>query len=120
MSRKYLLYLKDMQEACTKVQEFAAGLAYDDFIAYGMPYYSIIRLLEIIGEAAKNVPEEVRDRHSEVEWRRIGRARDLMAHHYFGLEDETLWEIVQSHTPVLLEQLGPIIEDESVRESRND
>lgn len=63
MSRKYLLYLKDMQEACAKVQEFATGLSFDGFITRGMPYYSIIRLLEIIGEAAKNIPDEVRDRY---------------------------------------------------------
>ena len=115
VSRRYLLSLKDMHEACTKVVEFAGGLAYEDFVAHGMPYHAIVRVIEIIGEAAKNIPDEVRGRHPEVEWQRIGRARDVMTHHYFGLEDETLWEIVQEHVPELLALLGPVIEDESKR-----
>jgi uncharacterized protein with HEPN domain len=117
VSRRYVLYLEDMLEACAKIQEFASGLHYNEFVTYGMPYYSIIRLLEIIGEAAKNIPEHVRGRYPEVKWRQIIRARDLLAHHYFGLEDETLWEIVQEHIPELREQLGPIIAAEENRDS---
>lgn len=115
MSRKYLFFINDMHEACSKVVEFSEGLAYEEFVAYGMPYHAIVRLIEVIGEAAKNIPDEVRERHPELEWQRIGRARDVMAHHYFGLEDETLWEIVQKHVPELLALLGPVIEDESRR-----
>ena len=104
-----------VMEACSKVIEFSEGLTYEGFVAYGMPYHAIVRLMEVIGEAAKNIPDEVRGRHPEIEWQRIGRARDVMAHHYFGLEDETLWEIVQLHVPELLALLGPVIEDESQR-----
>ena len=57
----------------------------------------------------------LRERHPAVEWQRIGRTRDIMAHHYFGLEDETLWEIVQEHVPELLALLASVIKDESQR-----
>jgi uncharacterized protein with HEPN domain len=113
MSRRYVLYLKDMEEACIKVQEFADGLTYEEFISYGMPYHAIVRLIEVIGEAAKAIPENVRARYPEVEWRRMGRTRDIMAHHYFSLEDDTLWEIIEKHVPELMAHLGPIIEAES-------
>ena len=115
MSRKFLLFLADMQEASANVVEFADGLTYEAFVSHGMAYHAIVRLMEIIGEAAKNIPDEVRERHLEVEWRRIGRARDIMAHHYFGLEDETLWEMVQQHVPELLAQLSSVIEKERER-----
>ena len=105
-----------MEQACLQAREFADGLTYEESILHGMPYHALVRLIEVIGEAAKAVPEEARARHPEVEWRRIGRARDIMAHHYFSLEDETLWEIIQQHIPELLGQLGPIIEDESTRD----
>jgi len=113
VSRRHVLYLKDMVAACAKVREFSQGLTFESFASYGMAYYSLVRLLEIIGEAAKNVPDSVRVRHPEVEWQRIGRTRDIMAHHYFALENETLWEIIQDHVPQLEAQLGPIVEDES-------
>lgn len=105
-----------MEEACTKAQEFADGLTFEEFISYGMAYHAIVRLIEVIGEAAKAIPEDVRARYPEVEWRRICRARDIMAHHYFSLEDDTLWEIIQKNVPELLERLGPMIEAESAAE----
>ena len=120
VSRKFLLFLADMQDASSKVVEFADGLSYEAFSSHGMAYHAIVRLMEIIGEAAKNIPDEVRERHLEVEWRRIGRARDLMAHHYFGLEDETLWEMVQQHVPELLAQLSLVIEQERGRGQEDD
>ena len=113
MSREYLLFLRDIEEACRKTLEFSEGLTFDEFAAREMPYFSLVRLLEIIGEAVKNIPNEVRDRYPDVRWRQIARARDVMAHHYFGLEDETLWEMIQVHVPELLQQIKPIIDRES-------
>ena len=113
MSREYLLFLRDIEEACRKILEFSEELSFEDFAAREMPYYSLVRLLEIIGEAVKSIPEDVRSRYPEVQWRQIARARDVMAHHYFGLEDETLWEMVQVHVPLLLGQIRPIIDQES-------
>jgi uncharacterized protein with HEPN domain len=112
VSRRYLLYLRDMEAACQRVGGFVEGLTQEAFCAHGMAYYAIVRNLEMIGEAAKGVPDEVRKRHPQVEWARIARARDIIAHHYFALEDETLWEMTTVHVPRLLEHLGPIILDE--------
>ena len=117
MSRDYILFLNDIEDACRKIIDFSNGLSFEDFAKQGMPYYSLVRLLEVIGEAVKNIPEEVRDRYPAVQWRQIARARDLMAHHYFGLEDETLWEMVQVHVPELLAQIRPIIDLESEAEA---
>ncbi len=119
VSRRYLLFLKDMLEASLKVVSFADGLPFETFVEHGMAYHAIVRLIEIVGEAAKNIPDDVRERHREVEWRRIGRARDVMAHHYFGIEDETVWEIVQEHIPELITQLESVIGQESRSSQEN-
>jgi uncharacterized protein with HEPN domain len=113
VSREYVLFLHDIEEACRKILEFSDGLTFEKFAAREMPYYSLVRLLEIIGEAAKSIPEDVRTRYPDVQWRQIARARDVMAHHYFGLEDETLWEMIEIHVPELLGQILPIIDHES-------
>ncbi len=113
MSRDYVLFLRDIEDACHKIDAYSRDLTFDEFAEREMPFYSLVRLLEIIGEAVKSIPEEVRDRYPAVQWRQIARARDLMAHHYFGLEDETLWEMIQVHVPELLEQIRSIIDQES-------
>jgi len=113
VSRDYILFLNDIEDACRKIVDYSNELTFEDFAKQDMPYYSLLRLLEVIGEAVKNLPEEVRNRYPAVQWRQIARARDLMAHHYFGLEDETLWEMVQVHVPELLKQIRAIIDQES-------
>lgn len=69
-----------------------------------MVYDAVIRNLEVLGEAAENIPDEVRGQSPQVEWRKIAGLRDVLAHVYFGLEDETLWDIVRNKIPALTSQ----------------
>lgn len=66
MSRDYILFLNDIEDAWRKINDFSHGLSFEDFAKQDMPYYSLVRLLEVIGEAVKNIPEEVRDRYPAV------------------------------------------------------
>jgi uncharacterized protein with HEPN domain len=61
--------------------------------------------LELLGEASKQIPEDVRQLNSEVPWRRISGLRDLLAHAYFGLEEDTIWQIIQTSIPDLQTKL---------------
>ena len=108
MSRDWQLYLEDMRICCDKVLDYTHGLELPDFLANAMMYDAVLRNLEILGEAAKNIPDEIRRQHPQVEWRKIAGLRDVLAHAYFGLEDETLWDIVQNKLPVLKSQLQQI------------
>ena len=71
MSRNPRLYLEDIQQSCAKVLRFTAGLSFEQFKQDDRTYDAVLRNLEIIGEAAKNVPDEIRQRFSFVEWRKI-------------------------------------------------
>ncbi len=113
MSRDVRLYLEDILESASRVLEYAEHMEFDDFLANKMAYDAILRNLELIGEAAKNVPNEIREHYSQVEWRKIAGLRDVLVHQYFGLEDETLWNIVKTEVPELLEQVKHILASEN-------
>jgi uncharacterized protein with HEPN domain len=113
MSRDYRLFLEDILECGTRIQSYAANLDFDSFVSNRMAYDAVLRNLEVIGEAAKNVPPEVRARYPQVDWRAMAGLRDVMAHEYYGLENETLWNIVEREVPVLVEQINKILQQES-------
>ncbi len=73
-----------------------------------MAYDATLRNLEILGEAAKKIPDDIRQRFPEVNWRGVAGLRDILAHAYFALDDATLWKIVQTDIPELLGLLEKI------------
>ncbi|NOT30705.1 MAG: DUF86 domain-containing protein [Planctomycetes bacterium] len=95
MSRSWVLFLRDMLEGAAKIERFTAGKDLAGFAADAMAYDAVIRNLELLGEAAKNIPEEIRRRYPQVDWRSIAGLRDVLAHSYFALDDATLWRIIR-------------------------
>lgn len=102
-----------MLEACEKVMRYTEGLDFHAFIRNELVYDAALRNLEVLGEAAKKVPDSVRARHPSVEWRAIAGLRDVLAHAYFALDDATLWDIVAQKVPALAEALRQILEEEN-------
>lgn len=111
-ARNWSLFLQDMQLCCSKVLRYSQGLTRQHFLADEMVVDAVLRNLEVLGEAAKQIPPAVRERHPEVPWRRIAGLRDVLAHAYFGLEDDTIWQIVSESIPTLANQLDQVIEAE--------
>ena len=102
MSRSWELFLLDIEEAGTKIQRYTNELNFEAFVRDEMAYDAVLRNLEIIGEAAKGIPDEVREHYSHVDWRGMAGLRDLLAHAYFALDDATLWDIIRNKIPKLL------------------
>ena len=100
-----------MLEACEKVMR-SEGLDFHAFVRNELAYDAVLRNLEVLGEAAKKVPDSVRARHPSVEWRAIAGLRDVLAHAYFALDEATLWDIVAQKVPALAEVLRQILEEE--------
>lgn len=113
MSRDCTMYLDDMIACCRKVMEYTSEKDRAAFFSGGLVYDAVVRNLEVLGEAAKNVPEEIRRRYPEIEWRKIAGLRDVLAHFYFGLEEETLWDVVKNKIPALLPVLERIREKDT-------
>ncbi|WP_238569906.1 DUF86 domain-containing protein [Thermus thermophilus] len=99
-----------MLEACEKVKR-SEGLDLHAFVRNELVYDAVLRNLEVLGEAAKKVPDSVRVRYPSVEWRAIAGLGDVLAHAYFALDDATLWDIVAPKVPALAEALRRILEE---------
>jgi uncharacterized protein with HEPN domain len=101
-----------MLQATRKIERYTTNRDPGSFVSDEMAYDATLRNLEVLGEAAKGIPEAIRDRHPEVDWRGIAGLRDILAHAYFALDDATLWDIVQRKLPLLRQQLERIEREE--------
>lgn len=111
--RNYRNYLEDILKSAVKVSRYTDGMSFEDFLADERTMDAVVRNLEIIGEAAKNVPLEVRSRYPDIEWRKIAGLRDILSHTYFKVSEAILWDVVQNGVPPLAEKVKQILEDES-------
>jgi uncharacterized protein with HEPN domain len=105
VSRDASLYVADMVEACERVLRFTKDVERADLAAGTMVHDAVLRNLEVLGEAAKRVPAEIRALAPAVAWRRIAGLRDVLAHAYFGVDEDIIWDVVRTEVPALLPQL---------------
>ena len=110
MPRDYKVFLEDVLEAIRKIRDYTDGLSLQAFTADAKTFDAVIRNLEIIGEAVKQIPEDIRSLRPEVEWKRIGRLRDILIHQYFGVDAQIVWDIVQNKLTLLEQAIRALLE----------
>lgn len=108
LERKWHFYIDDMLGFCTKVLEYTKHLDADNFAQSGVIYDATLRNIELIGEAATHIPEQVRSQNPDVAWRKVIATRNRLIHGYLGIDNDVLWSIVQTDIPQLLHQLQRI------------
>src|SRR5438874_3276785 len=95
-------YLRHIRDAIEKIESYVS-VGEEEFMAQSHWQDAVIRQLEIIGEAAKRLSEELRSQHADVPWRRIAGLRDVLIHNYMGVDLVAAWEITQKDVPELKE-----------------
>lgn len=103
--REWRFYVNDMIAFAEKVLIYTDSLDQTQFVTSGLNYDATLRNLELIGEAATHIPEEVRVSHPDIPWRMIIATRNRLIHGYLGIDDDTLWSIITTDVPGLVQKL---------------
>ncbi len=108
MKRNYIVYIKDILESIEKIEEYTKDIDFKEFSKDVKTQDSVIRRLEIIGEAVKNIPDNVRNKYPDIPWKNIAGLRDVLIHSYFGVNLKRTWNVVKKDIPELKENIKNI------------
>ena len=111
-ARAWRFYIDDMRMFAEKVLAYTDGMGQQAFVDSGITYDATLRNLELIGEAATRIPDSVREAHPEIPWRLIVATRNRLIHAYLGIDNDTVWSIIQDDIPSLLETLERLCNEE--------
>lgn len=94
-------FLKDISEAIKRIDDYTKNMGYEDFLEDIKTQDAVVRNIEIIGEAAKNISLDFKYQHDDIEWRKIAGMRDKIIHFYFGVNLDIVWDVIQTKLPNL-------------------
>ena len=115
IKREFIFYLEDMLQSMDRIEEYLSNLDFKKFKQTYLVVDAIIRNFEIIGEASKNIPTDIQEKYPEIPWRKMYGLRNLIAHEYFGIDYEMIWEIARKNLPQNRIDLIEIIRKENAQ-----
>ncbi|MBU1121117.1 MAG: DUF86 domain-containing protein [Candidatus Omnitrophota bacterium] len=111
MSRDYKLYVKDIFDCIEKIEGFIRGMSFDEFVKDDKTNSAVVRKLEIIGEAVKNIPNSISEKDEDIPWKDMAKMRDKIIHFYFGVDYEIVWKVIKKRLPEIKLRIERILED---------
>ena len=106
-----LAFINHILDSINAVIEFSAGIKEDELISNRLRRSAIIREIEVIGEAAKNLSLDLKNIYNNISWKEIIGSRDRIIHQYFGVDLDIIWDIIKNDLPILKEQIEKILKD---------
>ncbi len=110
MNRDYKLFINDILNAINAIFKFISDMNFDEFVKDDKTSSAVIRKLEVIGEATKNLPEEIKSKYLDVPWKSIAGMRDRLIHAYFGVDLKIVWDTVQLYLRDLHNALEEVLD----------
>lgn len=107
------MYLEDIQVSMSRIAEYIDGLTFLDFKRDYKTVDAVIRNFEIIGEASRNLPKEIKEKYTEIPWDEMYLLRNKVSHEYFGVDYEIIWDVASNYLPVNKSQIDKILEREN-------
>lgn len=111
MKRSIKHFIDDAIEYCEKAQQFTENMTFEEFEQDEKTFLAVTRALEIIGEALKNIPDDIKNKYQNIPWREIIGFRNTVAHAYFGVNKKIVWNSAKEDTKYLKTILAEIIDD---------
>lgn len=109
--RDYGDFVQDIIDSINDVENFIGRMDFEEFIKDKKTVYSVVRAIEIIGEATKNIPGQIKKKYPEVPWKKMAGMRDKLVHEYFGIDLEILWGTAKEDVPQLRVPVSKVLED---------
>lgn len=109
--RSCRIFIEDILEAMDKIGRYIKDLSYETFAKNEMIVDAVLRNLEVLGEAARNIPEEIREKHPDIPWRRMIGLRNIAIHEYFGVDLSIIWEIITRNLPETKPMITEILKE---------
>ncbi|OHB98027.1 MAG: hypothetical protein A2W74_01350 [Planctomycetes bacterium RIFCSPLOWO2_12_38_17] len=111
MTRDYKLFIKDVADAINDIEVFIGEMRYEEFLIDKKTQKAVVWQIHIVGEATKNIPESMREKYKEVPWKYMARIRDKIAHFYFGIDYEIVWNVIKEKLPGIKPMIENILKD---------
>ena len=111
MKRKFEFFLKDIIESIKSINDFIHKMDFQKFSSDDKTSSAVIRKIEIIGEATKNIPDPIKEKYKEIPWNDMAKIRDKVIHSYFGINYETIWNVAKDRLPEIKLEIEKILTD---------
>lgn len=112
MNKRYSQdYLKDIEEAIELAIEFTQGMEFDDFSQDKKTIFAVARAIQIIGEAAKKIPDNIREKYPHIPWQDMAKMRDKITHQYFAVKLDIVWNTIKQDLPLLKRLISSMLAD---------